>query len=198
MLLRHAALYRGEAPAPLPRRSRRQRGREPASPHGAEPTRPAPSCLSPPELAPVQRQGLRTVRLWPPSRRLSRRSTPPREEPRAAALPSLAARLTCVGRRSARSRSPRPSRAASAVPTAVPIPFCCCSAATPILLPTQPLRQRTRRLSRARAFYSSAGCRDAPPPPPSPPPPRTSASAPLALPAKCRLCRHPGRGPASG
>lgn len=54
---------------------------------------------------------------------------PLREGPSEAALPSPAARLTCVGRRSARSRSPRPSRAASAVPTAVPIPFCCCSAA---------------------------------------------------------------------
>lgn len=126
-----------------------------------------------------------------PPRRLSRRSTPPLS--RSGRVPA--------GPRSRLSRRGSPARVGgapgagapdrAAPPALSPRPSPCPSAAVPLraapMLPLiQPLRRRTRRLSRARAFYRSAECRDAPSPPPSPPPPRTFAPAPRARPRASR------------
>lgn len=126
-----------------------------------------------------------------PPRRLSRRSTPPLS--RSGRVPA--------GPRSRLSRRGSPARVGgapgagapgrAAPPALSPQPSPCPSAAVPLraapMLPLiQPLRRRTRRLSRARAFYRSAECRDALSPPPSPPPPRTFAPAPRARPRASR------------
>lgn len=69
-------------------------------------------------------------------------------------------RLTCVGRMSARSRSPKPSRAASAVP--MPVTAVLLPSPHRFLPPLVAASDPAAPLSRARRFY---GRRDALPPP---------------------------------